>query len=47
MKVKVSFTVEVDQKAWAEAMGLEPSEVRADVQKWCARIAQDHIKDQY
>lgn len=47
MKVKVAFTVEVDQEAWAEAFGLAPSEVRPDVQKWCARIAQEHIRDQY
>lgn len=47
MKVKVSFTVEVDQDLWAEAFGLERGEVRADVQKWCARIAQEHIEDQY
>lgn len=32
MKIRVSFTIDIDQKAWAEEFGLDPEDVRADVQ---------------
>ena len=31
MKVRVSFTVEVDQEAWANAYGIDKQQVRHDV----------------
>jgi hypothetical protein len=46
MKIKCSFTVEVDPEDWAEAFGLERSEVRKDVQTYLARIAQEYVDQQ-
>ena len=34
MKVKVSFTIEVDEKEWAETYGCDKSEVRQDVKNY-------------
>ena len=31
MKVKVSFTLEIDEKAWAEIHGVDAAGVREDV----------------
>jgi hypothetical protein len=43
MKVRVTFTVDVDPEDWANAFGLERSEVRADVQRYLARIGQEYV----
>ena len=34
MKIRVSFTVEVDPQRWADEFGVEPSEVRDDVKRY-------------
>jgi hypothetical protein len=42
MKVKVSFTIDINAEAWANEFGLDKSEVRKDVQDYLARIAHDY-----
>jgi len=34
MKIKIDFTVEVDQEAWALEYGIPPAEVRRDVRQY-------------
>lgn len=41
MKVKVSFTIDINQQAWADEFGIDKSKVRADVQQYLTRIAND------
>lgn len=43
MKVKVSYTVDIDADAWASEFGIDKSEVRADVQKYLARIGEQYV----
>jgi hypothetical protein len=43
MKVKVSYTIDIDADAWANEFGLDKSEVRADVQQYLARAGHDHV----
>jgi hypothetical protein len=43
MKVKVSYTIDIDADAWANEFGLDKSEVRADVQQYLARIGHDYV----
>jgi hypothetical protein len=44
MKIKVTFTVEVDPAAWSEEYGVDPDEVRHDVQEFFANAAHAHIE---
>ena len=34
MKVRITFTVDVDVNAWAEAYGMDKSDVPNDVRAW-------------
>ena len=43
MKVKVSYTIDIDAEAWANEFGLDKSEVRADVQRYMAQIGHDYV----
>lgn len=43
MKVKVSYTVDIDAEAWESEFGIERAEVRADVQRYLARIGQEFV----
>lgn len=35
MKIKIEFTVGVDQQAWADEYGIDLKDVRADVKMYC------------
>ena len=42
MKIRISFTVDIDPEVWALEYGLDRSEVRADVQTYIAEsVRQD------
>lgn len=45
MKVRVTFTVEVDRDAWAEAYGMDNDarDIRADVSAWAYHGIVSHI----
>ena len=43
MKVKVSFTIDIDAEAWANEFGIDKSEVRSDVQQYLTRTAHDFV----
>ena len=43
MKVKVSFTVDIDPEAWALNYGIKNAEIREDVK----RFAEDAVLDQF
>lgn len=43
MKVRISYSVDIDAEAWADEFGLEQSEVRADVQRYLARMGQEFV----
>jgi hypothetical protein len=45
VRVRVSFTVEVDAQAWAGAYGLDVSEVRQDVNTYALSSMLAHIDD--
>lgn len=38
MKVRVSFTVDIDPSAWTDIYGVSDSDVRADVQGYAREI---------
>lgn len=46
VRVRVSFTVEVDQKAWADAYGMDndAGDIRADVNAWAYHGILSHIE---
>lgn len=46
MKVKISYTLEIDADAWANEFGLDKSEVRADIQQDLARIGREYVDQQ-
>lgn len=43
MKVRVTATVEIDAQAWAEEYGIDPADVRKDVQAHLADSLQQHV----
>ena len=43
MRVRVSFTVDIDAEAWAETYGLTKAEVRADVQDYARHEVLDQL----
>ena len=43
MKVKVTFTLDVDAKAWALEYGIDASEVRGDVQEYLYSQSLGHL----
>lgn len=43
MKVKVSFTLDVDVQAWAAEYGIDPAEVRADVRNHTEQGVRDQL----
>lgn len=43
MKVKVSYTIDINAEAWANEFGLDGKEVRADVQQYLARMGQEYV----
>jgi hypothetical protein len=45
MKVRVQFTVEIDEEVWASEYGIEKSEVRADVNAHVAEASWAWLKD--
>lgn len=45
MKVRISFTVDIDADMWAEAYGLEKREVRPDVQTWAKAQVMETLSD--
>lgn len=38
MKVALTITVDIDEKAWSEAYGIEPKDVRTDVKEHCNHL---------
>lgn len=46
MKVRVSFTVEIDRDAWADAYGMDNDAkvIRADVSAWAYHGILSHIE---
>ena len=45
MKVKVSFTLDIDSKAWQAEYGIDPADVRADVQQYIENSVVAHLSD--
>lgn len=45
MRVRVSFTVDVDPGAWMDEYGVERSEVRADVLRYVENSVRAHLDD--
>jgi hypothetical protein len=43
MKIRISFTVDIDPEVWALEYGLDPSEVRADVQTYIAESVRGEL----
>jgi hypothetical protein len=45
MKVRISFTVDVDRDAWADAYGMDndAKDIRGDVNAWAYHGIVDHI----
>ena len=43
MKVRVSFTVDIDAEAWAREYGVPMNEVRADVNRYVSQGMYDHL----
>lgn len=43
MKVKVSYTIDIDADGWADEFGLDKSQVRADVQQYLARLGHEFV----
>ena len=46
MKIKISYTIDLDATAWAEEFGIDKSEVRADVQQYLTRIGREFVEQQ-
>jgi hypothetical protein len=44
MKVRVSFTVDINADAWATEYGIEPSGVRDDVKQYVEFMAEGHLE---
>ncbi|MFE3589440.1 hypothetical protein ACFXOY_18240 [Streptomyces niveus] len=38
MKQRITFTLDVDEQAWAEEYGLDPADVREDVRSYMANL---------
>ncbi len=45
MKVKISFTVEVDAEAWAKEYSLDISEVREDVKRYFESVEASPLEE--
>lgn len=45
MKIRVAFTLDVDDEAWADEFGLERSEVRDDVKVYFETISIAQLRD--
>ena len=45
MKVKINFTVDIDEKAWMCDYDIEPREVRQDAKKHVCNGIHDHLYD--
>ena len=45
MKVKVSFTLDLDSEAWQRDYGVAKENVRADVQTYVENGTKDHLRE--
>lgn len=44
MKVRVAFTVEVDEQAWMTAYGIDRKDVRADINEYVKQALLEHLE---
>ena len=44
MKIKVSFTIDIDPESWAENYGISRHNVREDVQRFYMQYAKEHAR---
>jgi hypothetical protein len=45
MKVRISFTIDIDADAWAAEYGIDPKDVRKDVQSYVGSEAWSWLRD--
>lgn len=45
VKIRVSFTVDIDPEAWATEYGVAPEDVRTDVQSYLGQNAHTQLAD--
>lgn len=47
MKVRVSFTINIDEQAWMSAYGIPKEDVRKDVQEYAYHLIQQHWAEEF